>query len=124
VSATLTTVNEILKEVYEGQINDQLNQERVLIKRLERTSDNVTDNIGGKYVVFPVRSGRNHGISYRGEGEQLGIAGKQQYKAAQEQLKYGYGRVKVTGQLMRLARTNPRHSRMLSMRKWTDLSGT
>lgn len=106
MSATLTTVDDILKEVYEGQINSQLNDERVLIKRLERTSDNVTDNIGGKYVVFPVRSGRNHGISYRAEGIALADAGNQQYKAAQEQLKYGYGRVKFTGQMMRLARTN------------------
>lgn len=105
--ATLGTVDAILKEVYEGQINDQLNEERILIKRLERTSDNVTDNIGGKYVVFPVRSGRNVGISYRGEDSQLAPAGNQQYKAAQEQLKYGYGRVGFTGQMMRLARTNP-----------------
>ena len=106
MSATLTTVADILKEVYEGQINDQLNEERVTMKRLERTADDVTENIGGKYVVFPVRSGRNHGISYRDESAQLADAGKQAYKAAQEQLKYGYGRVKFTGQMMRLARTN------------------
>ena len=105
--ATLTTVDGILKEVYEGRINDQLNNERITIKRIERTSDNVTDNIGGKYVVFPVRSSRNTGISYRDESVQLADAGQQGYKAAQERLKYGYGRVKFTGQMMRLARTNP-----------------
>lgn len=103
----MTTVTSILKEVYEGQINDQLNNERVFLKRIERTADDVTDNIGGKYVVFPVRSGRNHGISYRAESAQLAAAGNQQYKAAQEQLKYGYGRVKATGPLLKLARTNP-----------------
>lgn len=107
MSATMTTVDGILKEVYEGQINNQLNEERVTMKRIERTSDNVTDNIGGKYVVFPVRSSRNHGISYRAESGALAAAGNQGYKAAQESLKYGYGRVKFTGQLMRLARTNP-----------------
>lgn len=106
MSATMTTVDSILKEVYEGQINNQLNEERVLLKRIERTADQVTDNIGGKYVVFPVRSGRNHGISYRAESAQLAAAGNQQYKAAQESLKYGYGRVKFTGQVMDLAVTN------------------
>lgn len=106
MSATLTTVADILKEVYEGRINDQLNEERVTMKRIERTADDVTENIGGKYVVFPVRTGRNHGISYRAENTQLAAAGKQSYKAAQEQLKYGYGRVRFTGQMMRLARTN------------------
>lgn len=106
MSATLTTVDAILKEVYEGQINDQLNNERVLIKRLERTAENITDNIGGKYVVFPVKSGRNHGISYRAEGTQMAAAGKQAYKRATEDLQYGYGRVKASGQLMRLAETN------------------
>jgi len=106
MTATLTTVAGILKEVYEGQINDQLNEERVTIKRIERTADDVTENIGGKYVVFPVRSTRNHGISYRAENTQLAAAGRQGYKAATEQLKYGYGRVYFTGQLLRLARTN------------------
>lgn len=106
MSATMTTVNGILKEVYEGNINDQLNEEQVLLKRIEKTSDNVTDNIGGKYVVFPVRSARNHGISYRAENIALAAAGKQGYKAAQESLKYGYGRVRITGQTMKLAETN------------------
>lgn len=106
MSATLTTVDAILKEVYEGQINDQLNEERVLIKRIERSADNITDNIGGKLVVFPVRSSRNHGISYRPESGALAAAGKQGFKRATETLQYGYGRVKFTGQMMRLARTN------------------
>lgn len=123
MSATLTTVNGILKEVYEGQINDQLNEERVLMKRIERTSDNVTDNIGGKYVVFPVRSGRNHGISYRAESGALAAAGSQAYKAAQESLKYGYGRVKFTGQLMRLARTNPQSFSNALDEEMTGLKG-
>lgn len=107
MGATLTTVNGILKEVYEGQINDQLPNERVFLKRIERTAENVTDTIGGKYVVFPVRSGRNHGISYRAENAALAAAGNQTFKATQESLKYGYGRVRLTGQLMKLAEKNP-----------------
>lgn len=104
--ATLTTVNGILKEVYEGDINEQLNNEKVLLKRIESSSEGVFETAGGKYVVFPVRNRRNQGISYRSEGIQLADAGQQGYAATQETLRYGYGRVKLTGQVMELAKTN------------------
>ncbi|UOF81922.1 major capsid protein [Caudoviricetes sp.] len=108
MSATMTTANGILKEVYEGQINDQLNEEKVLLKRVEESTDGVFETAGGKYVVFPVRNRRNHGISYRDENTQLAAAGRQGYAQAQETLKYGYGRVRLTGQLMSLADSNPK----------------
>lgn len=108
MSATLTTVNGILKEIYEGSINDQLNEERVTIKRIEQTAEGTaTDAVGGKYVVFPVRVSRNAGISYRAENTQLAAAGRQGLKSAQESLKYGYGRVRLTGQLIDLASSKP-----------------
>lgn len=107
MSATLTTVNGILKEIYEGNINEQLASERVAMKRLERTSDGVgSDAVGGKYVVFPIRVSRNAGISYRDENTQLAPAGRQGYKSAQETLRYGYQRVRLTGQLIDLAESN------------------
>lgn len=107
MSATLTTVNAILKEIYEGNINDQLNSERITMKRIERTSEGTgTDAVGGKYVTFPVRTSRNNGISYRAENVQLAPAGRQGLKAAQESLKYGYIRVRLTGQLIALAESN------------------
>lgn len=107
MSATLTTVNGILKEVYEGGINNQLNEERVTMKRIEQTAEGTgSDAVGGKYVVFPVRTSRNHGISYRDENTQLAPAGRQGLKSATEQLKYGYGRVRLTGQLIELADSN------------------
>lgn len=107
MSATMTTINGILKEIYEGNINDQLNDERITIKRVEKTAEGTgTDAVGGKYVVFPVRVSRNAGISYRAENVQLAPAGRQGLKAAQEQLKYGYGRVRMTGQLIALAESD------------------
>jgi hypothetical protein len=104
--ATLTSALGILKEVYEGDINNQLNEEKVLMKRIESSTSGVFENAGGKYVVFPVRTSRNQGISYRAENTQLGAAGQQGYASTQEQLKYGYGRLRLTGQLMELADTN------------------
>jgi hypothetical protein len=95
-----------MKEVYEGQINDQLASEQVTLKRIEAVQDGVVETVGGKYIVFPVRFQRNHGISYRAENTQLAAAQQQGYAAAQEFLKYGYQRVKLTGQVMDLANKN------------------
>ena len=108
MSATLATVNGILKEVYEGGINNQLSDERVTIKRIEQTAEGTSsDAVGGKYVVFPVRVSRNAGISYRAENTALAPAGRQGLKSATETLRYGYGRVRLTGQLIDLAESKP-----------------
>lgn len=106
MTATRTTVDGILKEIYEGDVNDALNEEEVTSRRLEKTSEGVIDTVGGKQVVFPVRHRRNSGISYRAENTQLAAAGRQGYIAATEDLKYGYGRFSITGPTMELAETN------------------
>lgn len=104
--ATLTTVNSILKEIYEGRIQDQLNEEYNALKRLEKSSDGITDTVGGKYVTFPIRVQRNSGISYRAEEGLLAPAGQQAYASVQVRLKYGYGRIRITGPTMELADSN------------------
>lgn len=101
--ATLTTVNSILKEVYEKKIQDQLQVETVALKRIERTSDGVTSDVGGKYVVFPIRISRNAGVGARGENEALPVAGNQGYAAGRVSLKYLYGSVQITGPTIELA---------------------
>ena len=106
MSATMTTVNAISKEVYEGLINDQLDSEIKTLTRIESTSEGLIETVGGKYIVFPVRKSRNHGTSYRAENVQLAAAGRQGYAQATETLRYGYQRVRVTGQLMALAEKN------------------
>lgn len=105
--ATRASVDALLKELYEGPVNDQLNNERVTSRRIKRTSDGVMDTIGGKLVVFPIRVKRNTGVSYRDEGAQLADAGKQGYARPTEFLKYGYGRFALTGVVMDTAETNP-----------------
>lgn len=105
--ATMTTVDAILKEIYGPRIEDQLQSEVTSLRRIERTSDGTgTTPNGGKYVDFPIRVRRNHGIGYRNEDEQLPASGQQGYAEVHVGLKYGYGRVRFTGQVMRLARTN------------------
>lgn len=106
MTQTMNTVDAILKEIYGPRIENQLQNECVGPKRIERTSEGVTSTVGGKYVDFPIKVSRNHGIGYRAENSALPAAGKQKYAEVHVPLKYGYGRVKYTGQLMTLARTN------------------
>lgn len=106
MTATLTTVSAGLKEVYEGKIVDQLNEEQIAVKRVERTADGIIDTVGGKYVTFPIRTTRNAGISYRAENAQIAPPQPQGYSAVTVPLKYGYGRFAFTGQTMDLAETN------------------
>ncbi len=103
---TLAAVNEILKEVYESRIQDQLQSEVITLRRIERTSEGITSEVGGKYVTFPLRTQRNHGIGARLENEVLPVAQSQKYASARVSLSYLYGAVSITGQTMELADKN------------------
>lgn len=105
--ATMTTVNNILKEIYQGRIREQLQNEIIGLKRIEGSSDGIETTVGGKYVTFPLRVRRNQGIGYRAEDSALPTAGQQGYASVRIGLKYGYGRIRITGQVMKLAKTNP-----------------
>src|SRR5687768_7590676 len=103
----MATVDNILKEVYEdGGINDQLQSEVIALKRIEKSSEGVTHEVGGKYVRFPVRVKRNHGIGARNENEALPIPRTQGYADAQVKLKNLYGAMELTGQTFELADKN------------------
>ena len=103
MGATLSTVGNLLKEVYEGPIQDQLVSEAIGLKRIERTSSGVSHDVGGKYVVFPIRTRRNAGIGARNELEALPTPGQQGYNAGRVSLKYLYGGLQLTGQSIELA---------------------
>lgn len=106
-TVTMTTVDNILKEVYEdGGINDQLQSEVTGLKRIEKTSEGVTHEVGGKYVRFPIRTKRNHGLGARNEREALPIARTQSYESAQVKLKNLYGSLELTGQTFELTDKN------------------
>lgn len=106
MGATLSTVNALLKEVYEKDVQDQLNSDAIGFKRIERTAEGVTNEVGGRYVTFPLRVGRNHGLGARQESEALPTPGQQKTTAARVGLKYLYGGINLTGQTMKLADDN------------------
>lgn len=103
---TMTTVDGILKEVYESQLQDQLQSETITIRRIEKTSEGVTSEVGGKYVTFPIRTKRNHGIGARNESEAIPAAQTQGYAPARVKLTYQYGTIELTGQTFELADSN------------------
>lgn len=104
--ATLTTVGAILKEVYEPKIRDQLENSLKALKRIEKSSDGVESNVGGKYVTFPIHTRRNAGIGARNELEALPTPGQQGFAGARVPLKYLYGGVRLSGQTFELAEKN------------------
>lgn len=105
-TVTLAAVDNLLKEVYEPGMQDLLQSDAKARKRIERTSEGVTHEVGGKYVTFGVRTKRNHGIGARLENEALPIPQVQAYERTRIPLKYRYGALQLTGQTMELADKN------------------
>jgi hypothetical protein len=107
LATTMQTVENILKEVYEDRLRDQLQSETITLLRIERTSEGISEDVGGKFVVFPIRTRRNHGIGARAELSPLPTPRTQTYRRAELLLKYLYGSILLTGQTMKLAETKP-----------------
>lgn len=102
-TTTLAVVDALLKEVYEPRLRDQLQSDTITLKRIEQTSEGVESKVGGKYVTFPIRTRRNHGIGARAENTALPNPQSQKYAAARVSLAYLYGAAELTGQTMELA---------------------
>lgn len=101
---SMATMAPILKEVYEGSLNEQLNNETYSYNRLLSKSNGIgTKPHGGQYVEFAIHTGRNSGIGARNELEALPTAGKQSAKTATLNLKYQYAGIELSGQTFELA---------------------
>lgn len=118
-TVTMTVVDSILKEVYEKRLQDQLQSEAKASKRIVGTSDGVSQDLQGKYVVFPIRTSRNHGIGARNENEALPVPRTNKYSAARVQLAYLYGAMQLTGQVLELAESD-RQSFVNALTQETD----
>jgi len=118
---TMAQISAALKEVYEPRIEAQYNKEIIFGKRIEKTSDGISDMIGGKYLDFPIEVARNPGISYRLEGEALGNPGATPYEEVHVPVFAGYGRVRFTGHVMKLATTKPQAFADMAKREMTNL---
>lgn len=108
MGATLASIDATLKEVYEGSVRRQLQDEMVALKRVTRSSDGVSNETNGKYVTFPVHVRRNGGLGSRNEAEALPSAGQQGYAAARLALKSDYIGIELTGHAIDMSDSNPK----------------
>ena len=95
--ANMTTATEILKEVYIGRVNAQLDSEPTTYNRIKTKTN--SQKYGGKYIEFPIHVERNSGLGARSEGQALPNAGQQKYRQAQLKPKDFYAAFELTGQV-------------------------
>lgn len=108
MGSTLASIDATLKEVYEGDVRRQLDDEVVALKRVQRSKDGISNETNGKYVTFPIHTRRNGGLGSRNEGEALPKAGQQGYAAARLALKSDYLGISITGHSIDMSDTNPK----------------
>lgn len=100
-SASETTVNNILKEVYPGAIEDQLNNEVALWYLLDKTKETVGGF--GKRVVRSMRVTRNAGVGSRPDNGTLPTGSSQGYQQAQINPATTYLVGQISGRVIRTA---------------------
>lgn len=93
MSATITTLNAILKEFYLAPIQEQLNQEVLVLELMEKASV----DWAGRRVVIPLHTARNSGVAFAGDTDALPTAGNQTYVRAEVDARFLYGRFEITG---------------------------
>lgn len=92
-----TVADAILKIDYEGPVREQLNLANVLLTKLKKTPQ---EDFVGRQVYIPVHYGQNVGVGARREAGVLPVAGSQLFDKATYTVKYLYGRIKLTGQVI------------------------
>lgn len=92
--ATSTTLANVLKNLYVEPLVDQLNNE-ILVNQLLSVD---SEHFEGLKAIIALHTSRSKGIGARLEGDDLPVAGNQQYAQAQYDMASHYGRVGVTGQ--------------------------
>jgi len=94
---TRSTADAVLKEFYLPGIRSILNNELFLLSQVESNSE----DIEGRRAVLAINTGRNQGIGARAEMGTLPDAGHQTYNEERVQLKYNYGRIQLSGPVIR-----------------------
>ena len=102
MGVTLSAISDILKNQYLGPIREQLNNDIILLSRLEKDDESVV----GKNFTIPLHIGRNEGIGATTDGGTLPTAGNQSYKETIVPMRYLYGRIQLTGPSMKASRSN------------------
>ena len=102
MSATIGTLDSILKEFYLGPIEEQLNNETLVIDLFEKA----TVDWQGKHVIIPIHIARNTTVGFKAETDSFNDAGlpgvgnpinQQGYDNLKVTAKFLYGRFQLSG---------------------------
>ena len=94
---TRSTADAVLKEFYLPGIRSILNNQVFLLSQLEVNSE----DLEGRRAVLAIQTNRNQGIGARAEMGTLPEAGHQGYNEERVPLKYNYGRIQLSGPVIR-----------------------
>ena len=94
---TRSTADAALKEFYLQGIRSVLNNEVFLLSQVETNSE----DIEGRRAVLSINTSRNNGLGARAEMGTLPDAGHQGYSEERVPLKYNYGRIQLSGPVIR-----------------------
>jgi hypothetical protein len=97
MGATISTLSNILKDLYKGPVQEQLNNDVWVLQNLARGSN---IELVGNTAYIPLHTQRSKAVGSRPENGTLPTAGNQVYNRASFDLKYHYGTIEVTGPSM------------------------
>lgn len=99
----LTVFDPVLKDLYLGKIQDQINSKTVLLKRIARNEENVS----GRAAVIPLRAAGSEGMGAVGSGGFLPDPQNQTYVASRIPTQNIYGRILIDGPVISASRNEP-----------------
>jgi hypothetical protein len=100
---TLTGFDAALKDVYGPRIEEQLSILNVLSDWID---ENDSAEWTGRTVTYPIHVSRNQGVGATTEGSKLPPAGAQGYATVKISEKFNYGRIMLTGQVIKSSLQN------------------
>lgn len=100
---TLTAFDAALKDVYGPRIEEQLSLVNVLSDWVD---ENDSAEWTGRQVIYPIHVSRTQGVGATTEGSRLPPAGYQGYAQVKIPEKFNYGRVELTGQVIKSSLQN------------------
>jgi hypothetical protein len=102
---TMTTYQGVLKQFYGAQgIVNQLNVETFLLSKLEKARE--AQLVGGEFFTKPILLQLSGAVGGRAEGAELPAAGNYSYGRVQIPLKYLYGTIQLSNQVIALSKTD------------------
>lgn len=100
--ASLTNLDAILKDDYKDYW-EQLNQACFILAQVKNTSEKVE----GRRATHVIHTGRSGAVGARRDGVALPTSGRQTYKTVQVPLRWNFGRIELSQQLISQATGSP-----------------